>query len=193
MAKTLGSAGLNIIKYYEGLKLDVYADAVGYPTVGYGHLLTKSRTYPNYRNQKLPKADADKELKSAGLSYTSPITKTQAETLLKQDTKISENKVNELKFINHNKLAQSQYDALVSLGFNIPDALIKQDMLDLFACPEVYSDYVGAIRVSFSQDVTDAFAYTLAGGVKLPGLVTRRNEEASLFCKGMRYWYNEIK
>lgn len=191
MAKTLGTAGTNLIKEYESLNLNVYADPSGYPTVGWGHLLTTKKTYP--ANKNLSKADADKELKNAGLSYTSPITKSQAETLFKQDTKKVVDIVNDLSFVNHKKITQNHFDAMVSLGFNVESALTKPDMRTLFACTEVYSDYVGAIRVSFSQDVTNAFAYTLSGGVKLPGLVRRRNAEAALFCTGMRYWFNEIK
>ena len=188
MAKTLGTAGLNIIKDYEGLKLDVYADAAGFPTVGYGHLLSKTKYDPN---KNLSKTDANKELKNAGLSYTSPITKSQAETLLKNDIKTAETKVNNLA--NIKRLTQSQFDALTSLTFNAPDALPSDDMKALLKCPEIYSDFVGAIRLSLNQEITIAFTWTIADGVKLNGLVRRRNAEAALFCKGMRYWYNEIK
>ena len=189
MAKKIGTAGMDITKEFEGCVLDVYADAVGYPTVGYGHLLTTSRVYAV--NTKLSKTDANKELKNAGLSYTSPITNSQANSLLTNDVKTTESKVNGLSKID--KLTQSQFDALVSLTFNVPSALTSSDVKTLLSCSETYSDFVGPINISFNQKITNAFAYTKAGGVKLDGLVRRRNAEAKLFCKGMRYSFNEIK
>ncbi len=36
--KTTGNGGIAFIKQYEGLRLTTYKDAVGIPTIGYGHV-----------------------------------------------------------------------------------------------------------------------------------------------------------
>lgn len=36
--KTTGNGGIALIKQYEGLRLTTYKDAVGIPTIGYGHV-----------------------------------------------------------------------------------------------------------------------------------------------------------
>lgn len=59
-----------------------------------------------------------------------------------------------------------------------------------------YSDYGTHISSFQLEDmaakVTNAFSWTLAGGVRQRGLVDRRNEEMELFCKGLKYSYNKI-
>ena len=55
------TTGLDFIKGYETLQLSVYGDASGYPTVGWGHLLSRN-VYK--KNTKLSTADANKELKN---------------------------------------------------------------------------------------------------------------------------------
>lgn len=74
----------------EGVKLDVYLDSGGFPTIGYGHLL------------------------KPGESYTH-ITQEQAEQLLFQDVQDAVNTVNNAVSV---PLTQSMFDALVSLVFN---------------------------------------------------------------------------
>jgi hypothetical protein len=54
-----GAQGIDLIKHFEGLRLTRYLDAVGKPTIGYGHLIL-----PNER-------------------FAGPITASQAEALLK--------------------------------------------------------------------------------------------------------------
>lgn len=52
------TTGINLIKKHESCSLSVYADANGYPTVGWGHLLSSSRTYTP--NKALSNADSKK-------------------------------------------------------------------------------------------------------------------------------------
>lgn len=86
----ISTNGIDFIKGYEKLHLKVYGDPSGYPTVGWGHLLSKNIYH---KNEDLSTADANKELKKAGFSYTSPITKEQAKSILKKDLKTYEKAV----------------------------------------------------------------------------------------------------
>lgn len=190
----VSTTGVNLIKKYESCELSVYADANGYPTVGWGHLLTKERTYP--AGKSLSEADSKKELKLAGLSTTSSITQTKADQLFKSDLTTVANSVNAKNEQVYNKMSQNQFDALASLTFNIPKALPSDDMTALLGTPMTYSDYGATMSPAQLEDmakkVTKAFTWTLAGNKRLPGLVNRRNEEMELFCKGQKYSYNKI-
>ena len=83
--------GLNLIKRYEGLKLNAYkpVSSETYYTIGYGHY------GPDVK---------------AGMT----ITEDQATAYLRQDVKKAENKVNSYNY-NYN---QNQFDALVSFTYN---------------------------------------------------------------------------
>jgi GH24 family phage-related lysozyme (muramidase) len=89
--KTTNAAGLDLIKTFEGLKLNAYKDIVGVWTIGYGHTATAKQGQV--------------------------ITQAQAETLLRQDLKRFENYVNSLP--GADKLNDNQFSALVSLAFNV--------------------------------------------------------------------------
>lgn len=96
-----GTRGVTLIKQSEGLSLQVYKDAVGLPTIGYGHLI------------------------KAGESFTT-ITEAQAEALLKSDLKQFEVCVTNMVTV---KLNQNQFDALVSFAFNLGCANLKSSTL----------------------------------------------------------------
>ena len=99
--KTLSKAGIDLIKRFEGLRLATYLDAVGVPTIGYGHTRTVQT------GQK--------------------ITEAQAEALLKGDVTRFENAVNALVKVEIN---QHEFDALVSFAFNVgADALRRSTLL----------------------------------------------------------------
>jgi len=85
------SKGLSLIKSSEGVVLKVYLDAVGLPTIGYGHLI------------------------KTGEHFTT-ITLQEAEDLLRKDLVQFENGVNKLVTV---ALNQNQFDALVSFAFNL--------------------------------------------------------------------------
>lgn len=91
MSRQINAAGLELIKTFEGLKLNSYKDIVGVWTIGYGHT------------------------KTAGPGQT--ITKAQAENLLRQDVSRFEDYVNRLP--GADKLNENQFAALVSLAFNV--------------------------------------------------------------------------
>lgn len=87
-----GREGIELIKGFEGLRLSKYQDVVGKWTIGYGHLILPSESFPN------------------------PLTEKQAEDLLRKDLATSEAGVARLVKV---KLSQQQFDALVSFTFNL--------------------------------------------------------------------------
>lgn len=86
----LTARGLEFIKKHEGLRLQVYRDQGGYPTIGYGHKLQPGETWQQ-------------------------ITEAQATVLLQQDLATAERAVTELVSV---PLTSAMFDALVSLVFN---------------------------------------------------------------------------
>lgn len=82
--------GINLIKKFEGCRLTAYRDAVGVPTVGYGH--------------------------TRGVKMGQKITAAQAENYLKQDLETFEKGVDSLVKV---KINQNQFDALVSFAYNL--------------------------------------------------------------------------
>lgn len=141
---SLGKYGLELIKSFEGCVLKVYLDAIGLPTIGYGHLI------------------------KPGESFTK-ITQKEAEDLLKSDAQIFVDGVSKLLEVN---VTQNQFDALVSIAFNIGLGNLKSStLLRLINA----GDYKGA---------ADQFPrWNKAGGKVLSGLTKRRNAERALFLK----------
>lgn len=99
----LSQQGLELIKRFEGLSLKAYKDAVGVPTIGYGHIL--------------------------GVKMGTGITALEAEELLQQDVSHFEQGVscliNELDI----NITQPQFDALVSFAFNLGLGNLKKSTL----------------------------------------------------------------
>jgi len=90
-ARKINQAGLDLIKYYEGLKLETYKDVVGVATIGYGHT-----GHDVFDNQK--------------------ITTLQAEMLLKHDLEEFEKIVD--AFVKP-QINDNQFSALVSFVYNL--------------------------------------------------------------------------
>lgn len=88
----ISNKGISLIESFEGLRLAKYLDVVGKPTIGYGHLILPSESFP------------------------APITEAQAEALLLKDLGISESGVSKSVKV---PLNQNQFDALVSFTFNL--------------------------------------------------------------------------
>jgi len=84
-------AAVDLIKSFEGCVLHPYLDAVGVPTIGYGH--------------------------THGVKMTDPhITQAQADVLLAEDLHVFEQGVQDLV---HVQLTQGQFGALVSFAYNL--------------------------------------------------------------------------
>lgn len=139
-----GKAGLELIKSFEGLRLEAYKCPAGVWTIGYGH---------------------------AGVDVTSNrISEEDAGLLLRSDLERFERCVN--RCITQ-PMNQNQFDAFVSLAFNIGCAAFDK------------STAVRRFNKKYSPEmVADAIQwFQKAGGKVLPGLVRRRDAEVALFLK----------
>ena len=144
-------AGLNIIKKWEGLRLSAYPDPAthGEPyTIGYGHT---SRAGP-------PKV-------TPGMR----ISNSEASDILKDDLKKFEDAVSKLL---KRTPTQSQFDAMVSLTFNIGEGNFKN------------STVLRKFNAGDIEGAAEAFMlFVKAGGKVMQGLVNRRSDERALFLK----------
>lgn len=102
-AKTTGAGGIALIKHFEGLRLTTYKDAVGIPTIGYGHV-----------EDPIPPGG------------TRTITADEAEQILRNDLQRFERDVNAMVTV---EATQNQFDALVSFAFNLGPANLKSSTL----------------------------------------------------------------
>lgn len=147
VAMKLSAYGLQQIKNHEGRRLYKYKDAVGLWTIGYGHLIKK------------------------GENFDKGITEDQAILLLKQDIAEFEKTVN---YAVQVPLTQNQFDALVSLCFNIGQYSFKSSTLLKLLNRRQYAS------------AADQFLVWCKGGKPLKvivGLKVRRESERRLFLK----------
>lgn len=94
---TITDIGLRMLKTYEGYGGKVYQDAVGYWTIGWGHLVKPGDPFHPYGPVK-------------------EITQEQAEVLLRADSEEAQQAVRNYVRV---PLTDNQFDALTSLAFNI--------------------------------------------------------------------------
>lgn len=187
---SLGKDGEKFIKSHEGFSLSFYGDPKGYPTVGWGHLITSSKVYTKNTtgdpaDSLLTQAEADALSRDLKLSYTSPITTKFAQTLFDDDTERFISAVNKLELPNNHKFSQNQFDALVSLAFNCGEGVLRtNDVVTMLASEHIYGTFIGPLTEeqldACSKLVSNAFSYDRS-------LKDRRNAEATLFCKGHKY------
>lgn len=141
--------GIATIKTFEGLRLEAYLDAVGVPTIGYGH------TGGVQLGQKLPDEAA-------------------ADALLRADLARFEDVVTDHTL---NRATQGQFDAYVSLAFNIgASAFVRSKTLKRFLA----GDIVGA------AEALEWFNKGRVNGklIVIDGLVRRRAQERAMFLSG---------
>lgn len=141
----ISDKGKSLIKSFESLKLKAYKCPADVWTIGYGH--TRNVKQGDVINEK------------------------QADCYLMQDLYNSEKTVNRLVRV---KLTQSQYDALVSLVFNIGSYAFSQPTL-LVKLNK--GNYVGA------SEQFRVWNKIILNGIKKPslGLTRRRQAEEDLF------------
>lgn len=96
----IGTAGLDLIKSFEGLRLKAYRDSVGVWTIGWGHTSTAR----------------------PGMQ----ITEEHAEELLRADLADAERAVTRQITV---PLTQNQFDALVSFTFNLGSGALSKSTL----------------------------------------------------------------
>lgn len=148
--------GLKVIKDFEGLRLTSYQCSAGVWTIGFGH--------------------------TKGVKAGQTITKATADKYLKDDVTAFENVVNKNVKV---KLNQNQFDALVSLCFNIGSGAFKKSTL------------LKRLNEGDYDEASDQFlVWCKAGGNTVRGLLIRREKERALFrktVKGEEEWLPSLK
>ena len=138
--------GVDLICGFEGKRLVAYDDGVGVWTIGFG-----TTVYPN--SIKVKKGDA--------------CTEAQAKAYMAHDLKKFESAVNNAVKI---PLNQNQFDALVSLAYNIGTGAFSKSTL------------VKKLNGNDIRGAADQFdVWVNAGGKRMQGLVNRRAKEKALF------------
>lgn len=137
--------GRNLIKTFEGYRENAYLDPVGIWTIGYGH--------------------------TGGVKEGDTVTEAGADALLQQDLKAAENTVNATGL----KLNQLQFDALVSLVYNIGSGNFNSSTL----LKQLRQSTKPRTELETWWKVWDK-----ANGKTLKGLVRRRAAEYTLYSRG---------
>lgn len=148
---TTSQAGRDAIAQREGVVYQVYADVAGYLTAGVGHLLRK--------------ADGSFQIGDA-------VSASQVSAWFNADVAHAENTVN---FYVTVPLNQNQFDALVSMCFNLGSAMFKNSdgsNTRLLA-------YLNAGQ--YDQAAAEMLRWNHAGGVVVAGLTVRRAQEQMQF------------
>ncbi len=144
----ISQVGINLITSFEDLRLAAYDDGVGVWTIGYG-----TTVYPN--GIRVKRGDS--------------CTKVQAMSFFQHDLRRFEALINQAVKVVVN---QNQFDALVSLAYNIGEAAFKGSTL------------VKQLNAGNSKAAADQFTVWNKGkGKVLGGLVRRRAAERALFLK----------
>ena len=139
--RVVSQAGLALIKKYEGCRTNAYKCPAGVWTIGYGH--------------------------TKGVSQGMMISHRDADRLLEEDLKYFESAVSSAVTVPIN---QNQFDALVSLAFNIGVGAFDKSTL-----------LARLNRKGYVLAANQFLRWTRGGGKVLPGLVKRRQEERELF------------
>ena len=145
---SVSNKGVDLICEFEGEQLIAYDDGVGIWTIGFGTI-----KYPN--GVRVKKGDT--------------CTLEQAKEYMRHDLIEFEHTVNISVKV---PLNQNQFDALVSLAYNIGSNAFKSSTL------------VKKLNTGDYQGAADQFnVWVNAGGKRMQGLVNRRAKEKELFLK----------
>jgi lysozyme len=142
---TTSPAGRKLIEMFEGFAPGAYLDQRGIRTIGWGHTL--------------------------GVQMGDTCTQAQADAFLEADLATAEGAVSPL--VSHGALNQNQYDALVSLAYNIGAHAFVAESTVFKRLNQQPPDYAGAAQAFLLWDK--------ANGETDPGLVRRRQVEMALF------------
>lgn len=148
--------GLELLKQWEGFKPDVYRDSAGLPTIGVGHLITKSE-----------QTTGEIVIGGVPAQYADGLTDQQVLDLLSQDVEPAEQAVNNGVKL---ELDQNQFDALVSFTFNVGVGAFTGSTL------------LKVLNQGQSDQVPDQLRrWNKAGGQVVQGLANRRENEVKLW------------
>ena len=149
IVSAIGIAG-DIAKEFEGLELNPYHDPSGFPTIGWGHLLSRDRF--------------------GDLSQWPPITQSEAQRLLDSDLARANRAVDANIYV---QLTRDQRAALIDFTFNVGSGNLQASTLRRVINREAHAQAPKEIR-----------RWVYSAGVKLPGLVRRRDLEARFYEQG---------
>ena len=156
--KRIAKGGLEILKHYESFKSKKYKCPAGKPTIGYGHVILPSEPHLN----------------------TAVLTIAQAEELLAKDMVPREQVVKEYVKV---ELTQHQFDALVSIVYNIGNGNFASSTL---------LKKINAKDFSGAAEEFLKWNKSRVNGVltELAGLTARRKSERLLFLTGKVEFFN---
>lgn len=152
----VGAAGKALFREWEGLELEEYLDSGGAPTIGIGHLLTRSE-----------RLSGKIILQGQSVRYRNGLTVEQCLDLLDQDLAPAERAVNAGVRV---ALNQNQFDALVSFTFNVGDSAFANSTL----LKELNAGHYDQVPVQLRRWVKD-------NGKVVKGLIKRREKEIELW------------
>lgn len=156
MPMKVGERGKHLFKDWEGLVTHVYLDSGGEPTIGIGHLLTRSE-----------RTSGKIVIRGRATQYRDGLSEQQCWHLLEQDLEGVEKTVNQAVMV---PLNQNQFDALVSFTFNVGDTAFCDSTLLRLLNQRQY-DQVPAQLIRWVRD----------NGQVVQGLINRRQKEIALW------------
>ena len=136
--------GLEFVKRHEGCRLEVYKDATGHATIGYGHLITEPE-----RLTTITQSDADKLLAADLKRFEAVVSQLQSERAAHSRA----------------RLGQHQLDALVDFAFNVGRRAFTTSRVYYHAA----NDHTEAPHAPAAM-----MTWTKSNGVRLTGLMRRR-------------------
>ena len=156
MSMQVGQNGKKLFKDWEGLVTHEYLDSGGAPTIGVGHLLTRSE-----------RTSGKILIGGQALDYRNDLTEQQCWDLLDQDLDGVETTVNAAVTV---PLNQNQFDALVSFTFNVGDGAFRGSTLLKLLNQRQYDQMPAQLR-RWNKD----------NGHVVQGLTNRREKEITLW------------
>ena len=152
----VGQSGKKLFQEWEGLELNEYLDSGGAPTIGVGHLMTRSE-----------RMSGKIMINGKGVVYRNGLTVQQCWDLLDQDLDFAEASVNSMVKVSLN---QNQFDALVSFIFNVGESAFRNSTL------------LKVLNAGhFDQVPTQLRRWIRDNGKVVKGLVNRREKEIALW------------
>jgi lysozyme len=157
--KHMSDVGLASLKRSEAVRTEMYRDSAGLPTIGVGHLLTRSEL-----------ASGKLHIYDEVVDWTKGLTLPQVDELLRTDLDWAELAVSNGVRVT---LTAGQFDALVSFTFNVGAEAFRHSTLLRQLNAGDYAGVPAQLR-----------RWIHAGGQESAGLVHRREEEIRLWGLG---------